>query len=119
MHEYFYPVSQGIHKMRGGVEIETDQVDYRITTECCDRRAERPIALGSAAIERYMLHRLPFGRVMIWAACSAGNRDYLVPLVHQPRHEPGADMSGGSDDYRAQSIRCSATLPVEQENGRH
>ena len=55
MQEYFYPISQCIHEMLSGVEVETDQVDYRITTEGPDRAAERSIALGSGSIEGYTL----------------------------------------------------------------
>ena len=55
MQKYSCATSQGIHEMRGGVEIETDQVDDCITTETRDPDAERPIALGGRAIERYSL----------------------------------------------------------------
>jgi hypothetical protein len=102
VHEYFYPVSQRIHEMLCGVEIETDQVHYRITTEGRDRTAERSIALGGVAIERYMLYGLPFGGVVIGPPRSAGNGDYVVALVNEPRHEPRANVSRRSNDYGAQ-----------------
>ena len=88
--------------MRGGAEIETDQINYRVTAELGDSSAERSIALGSLAIEGYMLDRLPFRGVVIWPAFSAGNRDYFMTLVYKTRHQPGADMSCRSDDYGAQ-----------------
>jgi len=103
MHEHFYTVPESIHEMRGGVEIETDQVDHRVAAKGRDCGAERSIVFGNGAIESYVLDRLPFGRVMVWSSLSAGNSDNIVPLVHEPRHEPGADMSGGSDDYSAHS----------------
>src|SRR5688500_20373200 len=55
VHKYSCAAPQGIHEMRGGFEIETDQVDDRITTETRYRGAERPITLGTRAIERYTL----------------------------------------------------------------
>jgi hypothetical protein len=102
VHEYPYPVSQGIHKLRGGVKIETDEVDDRITPQGRDGAAERRIALGSGPIEGHELHRFPLGRIVIRPARAAGHRDHFVALVHEPRHEPGADMPCGSNDYGAQ-----------------
>ena len=52
--------------------------------------------------ERYVFDRLPFRRVVIGPAFSAGNCDYLMALVYKTRHQPGADMSCRSDDYGAQ-----------------
>ena len=104
MHEYFDFVSQCIDQMRGGVEIETDQIDYRVTVQLRDSSPERSIALCSFAVERHMLDRLPLGRIVVGSTRSARNRHYLVALVYQTGHQPGADMSCRSDDYRAQLV---------------
>jgi hypothetical protein len=59
VHEYFNPLPQSIHEMRSRVEIEADQINYRISTERSNRLPERPVTLGGGAIERYILDRLP------------------------------------------------------------
>jgi hypothetical protein len=102
VHEYFDLPPQSIHEMRSRVEIEADQIDYGVTTQLGDRFPERPVALGGAAVERYILDRFPFGRVMIGFAQSAGNRDYFVRVIYKTRNQPRTDMTGGSEDYCAQ-----------------
>src|SRR5687767_7132644 len=62
---------------------------------------------------------------MIRPAGPSGDGNYVVPFVHQSRHEPRPDVSRGADDYRAQpdippgSGTNGANLPAEQKNWRH
>jgi hypothetical protein len=84
------------------VEIETNQVDYCVSTQGCDRLTKRSVTLCRLAIQHYMLDGLPFRRVVIRSARSAGNGYYVVALVYEPWDEPGADVSGSANDYGAQ-----------------